>query len=122
VFVWLLAWVNLCTRLRIRCVPPWRPFSKVCGLGVRFRRIRVEARHIRKKCLQIQTHPDTCGRGLNQSRSLSMPVPRLKAHTDQTRFGNLTRIFSSQKQIKPSTRYADQMAKIAKWSRIFEKQ
>jgi hypothetical protein len=36
------------------------------------------------------------------------------------------RIFSFHKQIKPSTdknftRYADQIAKIAKWSRIFEK-
>ena len=42
----------------------------------------------------------------------------LKAHTDATRFGNATRIFSFQKQIKPSTdkhftRYADQIAKIA---------
>jgi hypothetical protein len=42
----------------------------------------------------------------------------LKAHTDRTRFGNATRIFSFQKQIKPSmdknfTRYADQIAKIA---------
>jgi hypothetical protein len=27
----------------------------------------------------------------------------VKAHTDQTRFGNMTRIFSFQKQIKPST-------------------
>jgi hypothetical protein len=43
---------------------------------------------------------------------------RFKAHTDRTRFGNATRIFSLQKQIKPSTdkkftRYADQIAKIA---------
>jgi hypothetical protein len=42
----------------------------------------------------------------------------LKAHTDRTRFGNATQIFSFQKQIKPSTgknftRYADQIAKIA---------
>jgi hypothetical protein len=42
----------------------------------------------------------------------------LKAHTDRTRFGNATRIFSFEKQIKPSTdknftRYADQIAKIA---------
>jgi hypothetical protein len=42
----------------------------------------------------------------------------VKAHTDRTRFGNATRIFSFQKQIKPSTdknvtRYADQIAKIA---------
>jgi hypothetical protein len=42
----------------------------------------------------------------------------IKAHTDRTRFGNATRIFSFQKQIKPSTdktftRYADQIAKIA---------
>jgi hypothetical protein len=42
----------------------------------------------------------------------------LKAHTDRTRFCNATRIFSFQKQIKPSmdknfTRYADQIAKIA---------
>jgi hypothetical protein len=42
----------------------------------------------------------------------------LKAPTDRTRFGNVTRIFSFQKQIKPSTdknftRYADQIAKIA---------
>jgi hypothetical protein len=42
----------------------------------------------------------------------------VKAHTDWTRFGNATRIFSFQKQIKPltdknSTRYADQIAKIA---------
>ena len=41
----------------------------------------------------------------------------IKAHTDRTRFGNVTRIFSFQKQIKPSTdknftRYADQIAKI----------
>ena len=46
---------------------------------------------------------------------------------DRTRFCNATRIFSFQKQIKPSTdknfiRYADQIAKITKWSRIFEKQ
>ena len=39
---------------------------------------------------------------------------------------NATQIFSFQKQIKPSTdknftRYADQIAKIAKLSRIFEK-
>ena len=49
------------------------------------------------------------------------------AHIDRTRFGNATRIFSFQKQIKPSTdkhftRYAEQIAKIAKWYRIFEKQ
>ena len=42
----------------------------------------------------------------------------IKAHTDRTRFGNAKRIFSFQKQIKPSTdknftRYADQIAKIA---------
>jgi hypothetical protein len=42
----------------------------------------------------------------------------VKAQTDRTRFGNATRIFSFQKQIKPSTdknftRYADQIAKIA---------
>ena len=42
----------------------------------------------------------------------------VKAHTDRTRFGNATRIFSFQKQIKASTdknftRYADQIAKIA---------
>jgi hypothetical protein len=54
-------------------------------------------------------------------------LKRIKAHTDRTRFGNATRIFSFQKQIKQSTdknftRYADQIAKIAKWSRIFEKQ
>jgi hypothetical protein len=29
-------------------------------------------------------------------------VRKFKAHTDQTRFGNATRIFSFQKQIKPS--------------------
>ena len=57
----------------------------------------------------------------------SLILNRVKAHTDRTRFGNATRIFSFQKQIKPSTdnnftRYADQIAKIAKWSRIFEKQ
>jgi hypothetical protein len=45
-------------------------------------------------------------------------LARFKAHTDRTRFGNATRIFSFQKQIKPSTdkkftRYADQIAKIA---------
>ena len=39
----------------------------------------------------------------------------LKAHTDRSRFGNATRIFSFQKQIKPSTdknftRYAGQIA------------
>ena len=42
----------------------------------------------------------------------------VKAHTDRARFGNATRIFSFQKQIKPSTdknftRYAGQIAKIA---------
>jgi hypothetical protein len=42
----------------------------------------------------------------------------IKAHTNRTRFGNATRIFSFQKQIKPSTdknftRYAGQIAKIA---------
>jgi hypothetical protein len=42
----------------------------------------------------------------------------LKVNTDRTRFGNATRIFNFQKQIKPSTdkiftRYADQIAKIA---------
>ena len=58
----------------------------------------------------------------------SQILKRVKAHTDRARFGNATRIFSFQKQIKPSTdknftRYADQIAKIAiKWSRIFEKQ
>jgi hypothetical protein len=54
-------------------------------------------------------------------------LKRVKAHTDRTRFGNATQIFSFQKQIKPSTdknftRYANQIAEIAKWSRIFEKQ
>jgi hypothetical protein len=39
----------------------------------------------------------------------------IKAHTDRARFGNATRIFSFQKQIKPSTdknftRYAGQIA------------
>ena len=43
---------------------------------------------------------------------------RIKAHTDRTRFGNATRIFSFQKQIKTSmdknfTLYAVQIAKIA---------
>jgi hypothetical protein len=42
----------------------------------------------------------------------------LKGHTDRTRFGNAKRIFSFQKQVKPSTdknftSYADQIAKIA---------
>jgi hypothetical protein len=42
----------------------------------------------------------------------------IKAHTDRTRFGNATQIFSFQKQIQPSTdknftRYADQIATIA---------
>jgi hypothetical protein len=42
----------------------------------------------------------------------------VKAHTDRTRFGNATRIYSFQKQIKlPTdknfTRYADQIAKVA---------
>ena len=42
-----------------------------------------------------------------------LPRQTLKAHTDRTRFGNATRIFSFQKQIKASTdkiftRYADQ--------------
>jgi hypothetical protein len=42
----------------------------------------------------------------------------VKGHTDRTRFDNATRIFSFQKQIKPSTDknftiYADQLAKIA---------
>ena len=45
-------------------------------------------------------------------------VKAIKAHTDRTRFGNATRIFSFQKQIKPSmdknfTLYAVQIAKIA---------
>jgi hypothetical protein len=48
----------------------------------------------------------------------SLRLMTLKAHTDRTRFGNATRIFSFQKQIKPSTdknftRYAGQIAKIA---------
>jgi hypothetical protein len=41
-----------------------------------------------------------------------------KVHTDRTRFGNATRIFNFQKQIRPSAdkifkRYADQIANIA---------
>jgi hypothetical protein len=52
------------------------------------------------------------------ARKNSLVENRLKAHTDQMRFGNATRIFSFQNQIKPSTdknftRYADQIAKIA---------
>ena len=51
-------------------------------------------------------------------RTCSREATSKKAHTDRTRFGNVTRIFSFQKQIKPSTgkhftRYADQIAKIA---------
>jgi hypothetical protein len=47
-----------------------------------------------------------------------IPTPHVFIDTDRTRFGNATRIFSFQKQIKPSTdknftRYADQIAKIA---------
>jgi hypothetical protein len=49
---------------------------------------------------------------------LAANIASVKAHTDRTRFGNATRIFSFQKQIKPLqdknfTRYADQIAKIA---------
>ena len=49
------------------------------------------------------------------------------ANTPIIRSKKATRNFSFQKQIKPSTdknftRYADQIAKIAKWSQIFEKQ
>ena len=58
--------------------------------------------------LGISFHTDTVGD----------QVSSIKAHTDRTRFDNATRIFSFQKQIKPSTdknftRYADQIAKIA---------
>ena len=47
-----------------------------------------------------------------------IPTPHVSIDTDRTRFGNATRIFSFQKQIKPSTdknftRYADQIAKIS---------
>jgi hypothetical protein len=54
----------------------------------------------------------------DQGRTERYLVGGVKAHTDRTRFGNATRIFSFQKQIKPSTdknftRYADQIAKIA---------
>jgi hypothetical protein len=54
-----------------------------------------------------------------QSRILAVSaLLAVKAHTDRTRIGNATRIFSFQKQIKPSTdknftRYANQIAKIA---------
>jgi hypothetical protein len=66
----------------------------------------------------------------NDKKALVLQIlilKRVKAHTDRMRFGNATQIFSFLKQIKPSTdknftRYADKIAKIAKWSRIFEKQ
>ena len=53
-----------------------------------------------------------------RAKKFASGKPAYKAHTDRTRFGNATRIFSFQKQIKPSTdknftRYADQIAKIA---------
>ena len=66
-----------------------------------------------------------------QKRQKSFSFAKLNYQTWPTQTGrdsaNATRIFSFQKQIKPSTdknfaRYADQIAKIAKWSRIFEKQ
>jgi hypothetical protein len=54
----------------------------------------------------------------NIAQEIAAQIASVKAHTDRTRFGNATRIFSFQKQIKPSTdknftRYADQIAKIA---------
>ena len=55
----------------------------------------------------------------DQGRTERYLVGGVKAHTDRTQFGNATRIFSFQKQIKPPstdknfTRYADQIAKIA---------
>jgi hypothetical protein len=52
------------------------------------------------------------------AREIAAKIASVKVHTDRTRFDNATRIFSFQKQIKPSTdenftRYADQIAKIA---------
>ncbi len=35
--------------LRFQKFPLWRPFSKVCGYGMRFRRIRVDAKRNRNK-------------------------------------------------------------------------
>ena len=61
----------------------------------------------------------SCDRLLQLTSDIANGVcQRFKVHTDRTRFGNATRIFSFQKQIKPSTdknftRYADQIAKIA---------
>jgi hypothetical protein len=59
---------------------------------------------------------------INQKKNIALEIAAkiasVKAHTDRTRFGNATRIFSFKKQIKPSTdknftRYAGQIAKIA---------
>jgi hypothetical protein len=44
-----------------------------------------------------------CGIPEGEARGNSANLPRVKAHTDQVRIGNATRIFSFQKQIKPST-------------------
>jgi alpha-ketoglutarate-dependent taurine dioxygenase len=67
-------------------------------------------------CIGSRCRPKSQGLYLFAAR-FTMPSS-LKAHTDWTRFGNATRIFSFQKQIKPSTdknftRYADQIAEIA---------
>jgi hypothetical protein len=53
-------------------------------------------------------------------------VSRFKAHTDRTRFGNATRIFSFQKQknrqrVKILQDMQTKLLKLLKWSRIFEK-
>ena len=53
---------------RFILTPLWRAFSKVCGYGLRFRRIRVDAKLgvTATKYLQIETNPpDTCRHSLN---------------------------------------------------------
>ena len=50
--------------LRFQKFPLWRAFSKVCGYGVRFRRIRVDDKRNRNKMFADTNEPDTCGRGL----------------------------------------------------------
>ena len=63
----LVATWRKCSECDTCCVmfPLWRPFSKVCGYRMRFRRIYVWMLSVTAtKCLRIQTNPDTCGRGL----------------------------------------------------------
>jgi hypothetical protein len=63
-----------------------------------------------------------CSSYRSSKRKPKLSLFILKGHTDRTRFGNATRIFSFQKQIKPSTdKNLDQIAKIAERFRIFEK-